>query len=346
MSDIVPEQLTPELDLDPQPESTEAEPMRSAIPGITAESSLQEVLTAFQQHMKEEGFAVNTVKAFSSDVRLLGKYVGMTAQVGEMDTAVLNKFLNWLVYERGVSCSPKSYSRRVTTLKVLFSWLTEEGVLYLDPAEALVQMSVTSPLPSLPTPTEIERVTAVVKAWRTGHTLQGEKRKVDSRPQFLLELLLQTGMKKGEVVSLLVEHIERDDEMNPQIFVRYKNPRWRNKERRLPVDPEWVALFDEYRAQYKINDEVFPCTARNLEYVLRDVSDEAGLEPGLISFENLRWTSALMDMRAGMEPDLIRERLGISEVTWRETSQKLERLMRQVREREEAEATSKEEGEK
>ena len=310
-------------------------PTHKGAPALNAKAPLQAGLGAFEQHMREEGFALNTIKSFASDIRLLGKYIGAGQPLGEIGTDDLNKFLNWLVYERGVPCSPKSYARRVTTLKVFFGWLNESGVLLLNPAEAVVQMSVTSPLPTLPTPSEVERTTAVGQAWRTGHTLSGEKRKPDSRPYLLLTLLLQTGMKKGEVMGLVLNHIERDDDMNPQIFVRYKNPRMRYKERKLAIEPEWLDVLDEYVAQYEISEAIFTCTARNLEYILRDMSDEAGLEPGLISFENLRWTSALDDLRQGMEPDLIREKLGLSKVTWRETKSKLERLKEQVREREE-----------
>ena len=320
-------------------------PIQKGVPGLNDKSSLQATMGAFEQHMREEGFAINTIKSFTSDVRLLSKYIGAGQPIGEIGTADLNKFLNWLVYERGVPCSPKSYARRVTTLKVLFGWLNESGVLYLNPAEAVVQMSVTSPLPTLPITSEIEQAVAVAEAWRTGQTISGAERKADSRPLLLLNLLLQTGMKKGEVMGLVLNHIERDDAMNPQIFVRYKNPRMRNKERKLAIDPEWLDLLDEYVAQYEISEEIFTCTARNLEYVLRDVSDEAGVEPGLISFENLRWTSALIDLRQGMEPNLIREKLGLSEVTWRETSTKLERLKTLVKEREEAERSSDAEGE-
>ena len=90
---------------------------------LSADASIQAALGAFDRHMEEEGFAINTRKAFASDVRLLGKYIGVGQPIGEIGTKNLNDFLNWLVYERGVPCSRKSYARRVTTLKVFFAWL-------------------------------------------------------------------------------------------------------------------------------------------------------------------------------------------------------------------------------
>jgi integrase/recombinase XerD len=40
----------------------------------------------------------------------------------------------------------------------------------------------------------------------------------------------------------------------------------------------------------------------------------------------LRWTSALRDYRDGMEHDHLRKKMGLSKITWRETSEKLAKI--------------------
>jgi integrase/recombinase XerD len=140
---------------------------------------------------------------------------------------------------------------------------------------------------------------------------------------------LKTGIKKGEAMNMVPNHIDRSDPDEPILFIRYANPRLRYKERKVPLDPEWLDVLDEYMVQYTPSDTIFTCTARNLEYILRDVGDEAGLERGLLSFENLRWASALHDLQANIEPDDIRQKLGLSKITWRETKAKLEKLKQQ-----------------
>ena len=301
-------------------------PAPSAPTGLNGHSLLLAAQAPFAQHMGDEGFAVNTVKSFSSDLRLLTSFLGPTRPLGEITTDELNKFLNWLVYERGVPCSPKSYARRITTMKVFFAWLYEVGALFYDPAKGVVQHSAVSPLPTIPNDEQIGRALAASGAWRAGEG----RRKGDTRPYLLLTLLLQTGIKKGEAMGIVLNHIERE-EANPQLFIRYKNPRLRTKERRVALEPSWLAVLDEYVAQYNIKEQLFTCTPRNLEYVLHDVADEAGVERGLLSFDNLRWVSALADMKNGMEHDLIREKLGLSKITWRETRSKLERLWEKQR---------------
>ncbi|MFN2107941.1 MAG: tyrosine-type recombinase/integrase [Candidatus Promineifilaceae bacterium] len=291
-------------------------------PPIRPDASLQAALGVFENHMRDEGFSINTMKAFSSDIRLLGKYLGIGQPVGEIGTKNLNDFLDWLLNERGVPCSPKSYARRVTTLKVFFSWLHESGVLANDPSAAIIQRTVTSPLPTLPTDKQIENA-----LYQAGQIREGVGvKKPDARPYLLLTLLLQTGIKKSEAMNIVPNHIDRSESDHPLLFIRYANPRLRYKERKLDLQADWLEVLDEYLEQYAPTDTLFTCTARNLEYILTDVGEAVGLKQGLLSFENLRWISALQDWADEVEQDDIRQKLGLSKVTWRETKSKLSKL--------------------
>lgn len=299
---------------------------------LTPEAPLQAALGLFERHLMDEGLALNTVKAFVSDIRLLGRYLGIGTPIGEIGTKNLNDYLHWLTDERGVPCSPKSYARRVTTLKVFFRWLYEAGVIPQDPSAAVIQRSVSSPLPDAPRAVDIERALEVANAWRAGDA----DHKPDARPYLLLSLVLKTGIKKGEAMTIVPNHIDNSDPGKPMLYVRYANPRLRYKERKLPLAPEWLEVLDEYIQQYRPTDTLFTCTARNLEYVLRDIAEAAGLPSGVLSFENLRWASALQDWRDNVEQDDIRQKLGLSKVGWRETKTKLRRLI----EREQIDAIS------
>jgi integrase/recombinase XerD len=310
--------MMPEL----QPESTSSEAV-----ALSLDSSLQAAIGAFEKHMDDEGFAVNTQKAFLSDLRLLGRYLGIGQPIGDIATQNLNDFLNWLVYERGVPCSPKSYARRVTTLKVFFGWLYDSHVLLADPSANVIQLSVTSPLASPPTDAEVARALAVTEQWRQeGY----EGRKPDARPHLLLTLLLETGIKKGEAMAIVPNHVDRSNSEEPFLFVRYKNPRLRYKERKIPISADWLKILDEYLAQYRPQNSLFTCTARNLEYLLGDIAEAAAVDSQKLSFQNLRWYSALVEYRQGGDDTAIRQRLGLSKITWRESKAKLEKLHSQA----------------
>ena len=284
---------------------------------LNVHTALKDTFALFQQHLMKEGKSEHTVKAFTSDLNLLAEHDGEATAIGDFTTTRLNNFLHWLEHGRGVPCSRKSYARRVTTLKVFFKWLTAVNALPHDPAKAILQRSGPAPLPFVLTPDEIM---AAQKAARS----MTRNERPDTRPEMLFRLLLETGIKKNEAMRIEAEHIDRKDPENPVLLVKYKT---RNvfKERKVPVSAGWVELLDAYLLQYQPEDAIFNCTPRNLEYILEDIGKLADI-PVKISFEMMRWTSALRDYQAGVDPDMIRERLGLSRVSWQETHGKIMRL--------------------
>ncbi|MGD8996834.1 MAG: phage integrase N-terminal SAM-like domain-containing protein [Anaerolineae bacterium] len=285
---------------------------------LTGRSSLRAAKSAFEGYMHHEGFTENTVKAFQSDLNILTEFIGAWTALAEISTSDLNRFTEWLVNDRDVPCSPKSLARRVTTLKVFFGWLSDAEVLPRDPAAPVVHKPVATPLPDILSASQVERVLKVTEAMR-----QGED--PDARPHLLVTLLLHTGIKKGECMNITMNHVDLGDPSQPILWIRYANPQRRHKERKLRLPVWWPTVLAEYRAQYQIEETLFPCTARNLEYVLSHIAEEAELGQGM-SFEMLRWTCAVRDYKAGTQAKKLRQKLGLSKVTWRQTGQKIARL--------------------
>lgn len=288
------------------------------IPELTAGSSLKSAVSGFDAYMVRRRFTENTRKAFHSDLRLLMRYLGGTTAVGDVTTRQLENFLIWLLNERGVPCSPKSYARRVTTLKRFFAWLTEIGVITGDPAAPIPHQPASTPLPNILYDDQIEKLLAATKA------LMDDPDRPDARPHLLVRLLLDTGIKKGECARIALNHIDRSDPAGPALYVRYNDPRMKEKERKLALPRDLLPVLDRYLEQYQPKTRLFECTDRNLEYVLNDAGERAGI--GKISFEMMRWTSAVRDYRAGMDPDDLRQKLGLSPVTWVEALRKIEIL--------------------
>lgn len=296
-------------------------PSTPASAHITPQSLLMPTLRAWRFYLEDQGSSPHTIKAFMADLRLLAAYMPPDRPLGAFTTTDLNTFLEWMQKGRGVPCSPKTLARRITSLKAFFRWLHQNGVLLIDPAEKVIQKSVISPLPLVLTPDETQAVLDVAQKYRTAS-------KPDARYYTLLALLLSTGIKKSECLALSPNHIHPDAPQGPLLFVRYANPQTRFKERKIAISEEWLVAYNEYSAQYSITDRVFPWSQRRLEYLLEDLSEEAGLEKHL-SFDMCRWTCALIDWRAGMDREKIRQKLGISKVQWREIKLKLENLDKQ-----------------
>jgi site-specific recombinase XerD len=295
---------------------------RQRIDGLTAHSTLHRAAERFHEHMLQQDLSKHTVKAFDSDLRLLSRFLGNRTPVGTIASDKLESFLNYLRYERGVPCKPKSLARRLTTLKVFFAWLAEEGIIQQDPAANLVHQRVRTPLPRVLSKAEITQLLSATDRWRRDPDAR------DARPHLLVTLLLDTGIKKGECMRIALNDLSTADPSAATVFIRYDSTRRRYKERKLRLSPGFATTLPEYLAQYEPEERLFECTARNLEYVLDECEKRAGLAVRTISFENLRWTCARRDFEAGMDEDTLRRKLGLSHITWAETLEKLQRLSR------------------
>ncbi|MBM3138571.1 MAG: hypothetical protein FJZ98_10340 [Chloroflexi bacterium] len=290
-------------------------PDTQAVFHLDQHSSIPSALKIWEVYLKDQNRSDFTIKAFLGDIRLMQKFLSPDVEIGQVTTNDLTRFVEWMKNGRGqgIPCSPKSLSRRITSVKSFFRWLSSNGRINSDPADTILQQSVVSPLPEVLDDREIE---IALKS--------AQNFKDDSRPYVLFKLLLETGIKKSECLNLKKSHLFLGETEN-YIFVRYPNQKDRNKERKIPVSGEWVDAYQDYLTHYQPEDEVFPWSPRRLEYILEDISKAADLDKH-ISFMMCRWNSALIDLKLGMERDAIRQKLGISKIQWREINNKLSRL--------------------
>ncbi len=141
----------------------------------------------------------------------------------------------------------------------------------------------------------------------------------------LVTLILTTGIKKSECMAIRLADLDLAHADQPMVLIRYNDPRRWHKERKLRLPPDFPVTFERFKEQYQPGEKLFECTARNLEYLLTDVARLAGLE-GKVSFEVLRWTAAVRDYSTGMREETLRQKLGLSTITWQEAGDKIKRL--------------------
>jgi site-specific recombinase XerD len=290
---------------------------------ITPKTLLPAAINGWEIYLGDQGNSQNTLKAFLSDVRLLTKFVPADRAIGAVTTEELNKFFEWMEKERDVPCSPKTLSRRITSVKSFFRWLHQYGIISPNPAEKVLQRSAISPLPQVLTNAEYEAVLLAADRHRRGT-------KPDARPYTLLYLLLTTGIKKSECLGIHINHIDLDTKNTPHVFIRYASPANRYKERKIDLDEDWITSYNEYLAQYQPVDQLFRWSPRRLEYLLEDIGEEAGLSKHL-SFDMCRWTCALRDYQSGVEADKVRQKIGVSKIQWRELFIKLRQLNGEIK---------------
>ena len=286
-------------------------------PPLRASSTLAEAIAAFHEYMVRKGFSDNTIKAFASDLKFLTDYLGCDTKLYHVSTENLDSFLPWLSDSRNLKLSAKTQARRITTMKVFFGWLHGIGIIGTDPAEPIVHVRAQTPLPVILRDTDVSRMMRVAQdgIW--------DRQKPDVRPYLLVSLLLQTGIKKAECARLHISDLDVSRPHSPTLAARYMEERHAHKNRTLMLNAAIVPAFQQYCDQYKPKEFLFECTPRNLEYVLEELGEKVGIRYVQVGFEALRWTCAVRDYRNNMPEDVLRQKMGLSKISWRETREKI-----------------------
>jgi integrase/recombinase XerD len=135
-------------------------------------------------------------------------------------------------------------------LQIFFRWLHQKGVLLIDPAEKIPQRSVLSPLPEVLSQQEAQAVLEAADAHR-------RLARPDARLYTLAALLLATGIKKGECLSLSPNHVDLENTGGPLLFIRYVSPQHRYKERKIEIPSVGRGIYGN-KSQYNPLDRLFP----------------------------------------------------------------------------------------
>jgi integrase/recombinase XerD len=295
------------------------DPIETAFPPLvrtkplTEQSSLTACFIPYQQDLRLRGKSNYTVTCFLSDLKMFSDYVGRDTPVGRIAKEQLTDWLMKLKFgKKGQVPAPKTMARRVTFLKNFFSWLTRDGVIREDPSVSLVLERPLPPLPELLFDDEIERLLEVSAE--------------DPRSHCLVYLVLHAGLKKEEVMGLKLEHIDLSNPQVPLITIHFPAATGKqHRERRLALPAEFTTIMKQYVAKYHPTDELFVCTDRNLNYILARSVKKAGIKKR-VTLQLLRDSFAVEQLKSGVPPETLREKLGLSDEAWLESREKYRRL--------------------
>ena len=295
----------------PDPQATPFPPFIRTHP-LTDQSSLAACVLPYQQDLQLRGKSAYTITCFLSDLRMFSDFAGRDTPVGRISKEQLTDWLMKLRFGGSQPPAPKTMARRVTFLKNFFSWLAREGVIREDPSASLVLERPLPPLPQLLFNDEVERLL--------------EQASDDPRTHFLVYLVLHAGLKKEEVMGLKLEHVDLSHPETPIITVHFAASTGKqHRERRLTLPAEFTGILKRYQARYHPTEALFVCTDRNLNYILARAVKAAGIKKR-VTLQLLRDTFAVRQLREGVPPETLREKLGLSGEAWIESREKYRRL--------------------
>jgi len=306
-----------QLELFPRVEGrTSAIPLEGSAypPRVREECSLALALHWFKRWMEGEGYSRATCQTYLTALRIFGHYVGRTTPIGEIAPAQLSNFISW---QRESGIAAKTVEIRGTAVRTFFSALCEEGILKENPAANVYAPKASLPPPGMLYQSEAEALVEVAQ----------QKAEEDATELLLLMLMMDMGLRLGEVLALRPSHVDTSREPYV-IHVRYADDRHRYKRRALKAPEQFPEVYQAYLRQHPPSPDegLVHLSPRGIQYALQALGEEAGLAR-TITPSTPRWTYALRGLRAGVADDLLRRRLGLAPIAWREAKERLRSLV-------------------
>lgn len=167
----------------------------------------------------ERGYSACTLEAYSKDLSQFVEYVKAYRE-GKFDPAEVDADLvrNWIVFLMDENHSPRTVSRKLSSLKSFFKFLRKVGRIQLDPTRLVRAPKCSKPLPCFVKDKDME---SLLDSEDFGEDFDGV------RDRLVMEMLYVTGMRRSELVGVREADIDYDAMV---IKVTGK----RNKQRLIP----------------------------------------------------------------------------------------------------------------
>lgn len=161
-------------------------------------ASLRDAHQQFIGHLKGKSRASATILAYGKDIDQLVSYLEKLGKTdpAQATTEDLQAFMDGMAKE---NYTPKSISRKTNSTKTFFKFLKTSNLISNDPAQALQHPKFENKPPRILTKLEYRALRDAARS--------------DTRILAVIELLLQTGIRIGELSKLRVEDVSLQEPM-------------------------------------------------------------------------------------------------------------------------------------
>jgi site-specific recombinase XerD len=275
--------------------------------------NVEELLAQFEEHLAQSALASATVVNYLADLRIFARW---HADVKEVASSLLEftpddvqEFRRYM--QTNEEWAPATINRRLQAVRKFYSFAMETGLTESNPASE-VQLI---PIPEVDPPRALspEEVTSLLQA------IQGGRPSLVKRDYAIIQLLLQTGIKLGELTGLRLPDVELRGDGEGVLLVGGGNPRCGdgNKCRQVPLNSLVCAALRDYlrvRPSLASAENLFlsqdgSCISkRTVQRLIRVYTEAAGLEG--VSAHVLRHTFAVSTLEDTEDLALVARLLG------------------------------------
>jgi site-specific recombinase XerD len=200
---------------------------------------------SFIEELRGKGRSEATVIAYAKDIEQLLNYFSSrgVVRIGETKIEDLESYKKHL---QDNNYTPKSISRKINSTRTFYRHLLENSFLKDNPAEKLAHPKFETKPPRVLSEMEYRALRDVSR--------------VDIRLYSIVEVLLQTGIRIGELATLTIEDVRNSKEGINYIYVKASGS---HTSRKVPINKSAKKAIDEYL-------EIRPETEEDTLYVTKN----------------------------------------------------------------------------
>ncbi|KKS14094.1 MAG: Tyrosine recombinase XerC [Candidatus Daviesbacteria bacterium GW2011_GWB1_41_5] len=243
--------------------------------------TLSESRQQFIGHLKGKGRSSATILAYGKDVEQLVSFLEKEGVVNPADVTLdqLNNFMAKLAKE---NYTAKSISRKTNSTKTFFKFMKNSSLIEGDPAQGLEHPSFETKPPRILTKLEYRALRDAARG--------------DIRMSAIIELLLQSGIRIGELSKVRVEDVKLEGD-NPNVYVQ---PEEGSVERTIPLTKPASSAIAKYleirpKTQSKslfITKTGRPLLVRNIRTAIDRYFRLAGIKGAKVNDLRHTWVSS------------------------------------------------------
>lgn len=278
---------------------------------------LPKLLERFVTFLTQQGKSRFTIVAYKKDIE---QFVGYLASKEKSDIRDVKKediegFIQSLLEQK---YTKKSASRKLNSVRTFFRFLKHENIIMANPAFDISHPKYVQSVPRILTKMEYRALRDVAKE--------------DIRTYALVELLLQTGVKIGELATLQIEDVGAN-----ALKIRSYG---KNIEREVPLNPPALKAIKAYLQERTANGQSSPhlfitrtgnpLLIRNIRQIIDRCFQEVGIEHATVN--DLRNTFIAHQLRNGATLEYISSIVGHRRIS---STERFLNLVKQEAERKE-----------
>jgi len=254
---------------------------------------LPSLVERFIKYLQSQGKSTFTIVAYKKDLEQFSGYLTSVEiqDIREVKRENIDGFINKLIAD---SYTKKSASRKLNSIRTFFRYLKNEGIIDQNPSLDVSHPKYVQLPPRIFTKLEYRALRDFAKE--------------DARTYALVEILLQTGIKIGELSGLKLEDVKKD-----HIAV---SPYGKTPRREIPLNRAVKKAVDEYlqvRPQSKdghlfITRTGKPLLIRNIRQIISRCFREIGIENATVN--DIRNTFIAHQLKQGTSVEYIARLVG------------------------------------